>query len=181
MSPVVRGLLVTGIVFGCFALLPRASSSVQLRVAGAGCGAATALLALALGGRKQQGVPRADDVLAAALAPRFFRERRRTPRHSVRLPVRVRVGGQSCFASLLNVSEGGALLRLHPRPGQELCAKVGDALKIYNYPAGTVTRVGANGLYIEFSVHFSGVMAGIPAPRTASAPAEAALSSASHS
>lgn len=154
MRPAVLGLLLTAPLLVIVLLLPEELSSTWQRLVGAGCGASAALAVVALGGCKRHSMCPGEEFLVSALAPRFFRERRRAPRHSVRLPVRVRANGQTCFATLLNVSAEGALLRLHPSPDQEFRARVGDHVKIHNYPAGTVVRVGGQGLYLDFSVQF---------------------------
>ena len=119
---------------------------------GAGCGGALALAGVALG--MQRGTGRRDTGLPIATTARFFVERRRAPRHGVDFPVNLRVNGSACRARLLSVSSSGALLRLQPRPGEKLTAHVGEPVAIDDYPAGTITRIGPHGVYVDFAIAF---------------------------
>lgn len=123
-----------------------------LRWVGAGCGAALALAGVALGIHRGSG--RRDAGLPLAGTARFFVERRRAPRHGVDFPVNLRVNGDACSAQLLSVSSSGALLRLQPRPGEKLTARVGEPVAIDDYPAGTITRIGPHGVYVDFAIAF---------------------------
>jgi hypothetical protein len=124
----------------------------SLQWLGAGCGGALALAGVILGFQRGGG-PR-DGGLPIPTTARFFVERRRAPRHAVSFPVNLRVNGSACRAQLLSVSSSGALLRLQPRPGEQLAARVGEPVAIDDYPAGTITRIGSSGVYVDFAVAF---------------------------
>lgn len=154
MKPLVWSIVVTALAGALFMALGHQTSDTGLRTLGMAGGAAVALSGVALGLCRRDSRVHWDDTTETAIAPRFFLERRRAPRHSVRTPVTVSVNGESCDATLLSVSASGALLRLQVTPGKHLHAEVGQAVRIADYPAGTVARVGAHGLYVDFAVAF---------------------------
>jgi hypothetical protein len=154
MTLVSWGLLATGLAAVLLALADRGMSGADPRWLGASGGALLALAGLRLGfvraGRRR------DLELPAegAFARRFFQERRRSPRHSVEIPVRLAVNGHVREATLLSVSSTGALLRLHARPGESLADEIGQTVTIEDYPAGTIARVGTHGIYVDFAIAF---------------------------
>lgn len=154
MKPLAWSVVVTGLAGALFLGLGSRASDTGLRALGVVGGAAIALAGVALGLCRRDSRVQWDDTIEAAVAPRFFLERRRAPRHSVRSAVTVSVNGESCDATLLSVSASGALLRLRVAPGRRLQAEVGQPVRIADYPAGTVARMGAHGLYVDFAVTF---------------------------
>jgi len=129
-----------------------AEAAPALRWVGAGCGGALALAGVALGIHRR--ADRRDPGLPLGTTARFFVERRRAPRHGVDFQVNLRVNGDACRARLLSVGSSGALLRLQPRPGEKLTARVGESVAIDDYPAGTITRIGSHGVYVDFAIAF---------------------------
>ena len=154
MKPLAWSVMVTGLAGTLLLTLGSGTSDTGLRAIGMAGGGAVALAGLALRLCRRDSRVQWDDTTEAAVAPRFFLERRRAPRHAVRHPVTVSVNGQSCDATLLSVSARGALLRLRATPGRRLQAEVGQPVRIADYPAGTVARLGAHGLYVDFAVTF---------------------------
>ena len=154
MKPLAWSLVVTGVAAALFLALGDRASDTGLRTMGLAGGAAVALAGVALGLCRRDSRVHWDDTSEITIAPRFFLERRRAPRHSVRTPVTVSVNGESCNATLLSVSASGALLRLRVQPGRQLHAELGQPVRITDYPAGVVARVGTHGLYVDFAVAF---------------------------
>ncbi len=154
MRPLAWSSLVTGVAAGLFLVMGHGSSDSNLRRLGAAGGAALALGGAALGVCRRDSRVHWDEASITAPAPRFFLERRRAPRHAVHSPVRLSVNGTSCSATLLSVSASGALLRLRNLPGSSLDAHVGEPVRIEDYPAGTLARIGTHGVYVDFAVTF---------------------------
>jgi hypothetical protein len=155
VKPFAWSLVVTGLASILGLLLNERATDTRLRTMGATGGAVVALSGAAFGLVRRGSNPRHRvDVDASEVEPRFFLEHRRAPRHSVRMPVRLTVNGESCSATLLSVSARGALLRLAPGSDERLRAQVGHLVQIENYPAGTLARIGAHGAYIDFAVSF---------------------------
>jgi hypothetical protein len=152
MRAVVWSVVVTAAAAG---LLGLAGQAADLRVAGVAGGGIVALVGLSLGilapGARRK--PTAEAV--AAPLPRFFGERRRAVRRRAETAVRVSVDGHAYPALLLNVSSNGALLRLPPHVARRLQGEVGAPVRIEGHPAGSVARVGACGLYVDFAVQFT--------------------------
>lgn len=172
MKPLAWSLLATGLASALFVTFGPRASDTGLRTLGLTGGATVALAGVAIGLCRRDSRVQWDDTTEATLGPRFFLERRRAPRHSVRMPVTVSVNGESCNAQLLSVSATGALLRLRAEPGRPMQAEPGQPVRIAEYPAGTVARVSAHGLYVDFAVAFE------RAPVVPAAAHEAELSSA---
>jgi hypothetical protein len=80
------------------------------------------------------------------------------------------VNGHRYDATLLSVSARGALLRLCTVPGIALHADVGQPVRIEDYPAGTLARIGKSGVYVDFAVRFDAPQ---PARQTADSLVEA--------
>ena len=146
---------VTGIAVAALAATRVGSDHASLQLLGGGLGAALGLAGTLLGihRRGTHGAPSGADA-AAALVPRYFLERRLSPRHDVEIPVRVAVNGTSFTAKLLNVGSGGALLRVPAEHAIALQDQVGSPVSIHDYPAGSLTRVGSHGVYVDFAVAF---------------------------
>ena len=146
---------VTGIAVAALAGKGIASDHTSLQLLGAGLGAALGLGGTLLG-LHRRGAPRPPGRGAAAppLVPRYVQERRLSPRHDVEVPVRVSVNGYSFMATLLNVGSGGALLRVPAEHAASLQDQVGSPVSIHDYPAGSLTRVGPQGMYVDFAVAF---------------------------
>ena len=154
MRAVAWSLAVTGLAATLLAVCGRDLPGAHLRWLGGSGGAVLALAGVLLGflhPDTRQGIDLPTD---GALLRRFFQERRRASRHRVEIPVRVSVNGCACEATLLNVSSAGALLRLQARPGQRVPAEIGQPVTIEDYPAGTIARVGAHGIYVDFAIAF---------------------------
>jgi hypothetical protein len=154
MNAVAWSLVATGLAAVLLAVADRGMSGADPRWLGASGGALLALAGLRLGvlragRRREHEIPAGE-----ALLPRFFRERRRSPRHGVEIPVRLAINGHVREATLLSVSSSGALLRLHTRPGESPAAEIGQPVTIEDYPAGTVARVGTHGIYVDFAIAF---------------------------
>jgi hypothetical protein len=154
MRPVVWSLVATGLAVILFAAGGQASSDTALRGLGAAGGGVAALVGALAGWRARRRGPTVTAAVDSPLASRFFLERRRASRHAVQIPVRFAVDGRSYTATLVNVSAGGALLRLRPEPGETLYAQVGDPVHLEDYPAGTLARIGTHGVYVDFAVRF---------------------------
>lgn len=155
MRPATWSLLVTAAAAALYGLHGRDIAASELRWMGLGGGAL-----LALGG-VLFGVLRPGRARAALRPPdlnplprRFFGERRRAPRHGVEIPVRVSIDGQTCDATLLCISASGALLRWRGDPGRMRSARLGQPVTIADYPAGTIARIGPDGLFVDFAVAF---------------------------
>jgi hypothetical protein len=144
----------TAIAVVLFVVAGRGNSDSTLRVMGASAGAALAIAAAVLSLSRRDAGVHWDDQAQSSVAPRFFLERRRTPRHTARAPVRLSVNGRTCDATVLCVSGSGALLRLRAPAGRELQAEVGQPVRIDEYPAGRLARIGAHGVYVDFAVEF---------------------------
>jgi len=156
VNPVRWSLVVTVVATGIFWLEGRGASDDGLRLMGLASGLGLALCGAILGFR---GLQRTHGSSPESLASRphttrFMLDRRRTPRHDVRIPVRFSVNGKSYAATLVSVSAGGALLRLRLDPGEALAAAVGQPVRIEEYPAGTLARIGRSGVYVDFAVRF---------------------------
>ena len=147
----IAGTLVAAVLFTA---IGRDDSDSKLRMLGAGGGAAIALVAVALGVCRRNPHVRWDDDPEVSLAPRFFFERRRAPRHATRTPAHLTVNGRTCDAVVLSVSATGALLRLRGQPGRALHAQVGQPVRIDEFPAGRLARIGNHGVYVDFAVQF---------------------------
>ena len=104
-------------------------------------------------------------------------ERRRTARQATRAPVQLAVNGRTCEALVLSVSASGALLRLRGPAGRDLGAQVGQPVRIDEFPAGRLARIGNHGVYVDFAVEFTPT----PAAAAAGTSDETALSSSSSS
>ena len=152
MRPIWWSFLATLLAAGVLLVATTMEATPTMRWVGAGCGGVLALLGIALGVQRCSGAR--DTGLPIATTARFFVERRRAPRHGVDFPVNLRVNGSACRARLLSVSSSGALLRLQPQPGEKLTANVGEPVAIDNYPAGTITRIGPHGVYVDFAIAF---------------------------
>ena len=154
MKTISWSLVVTGLAAALIAVAGRDKPGFDLRCLGAAGGAGLALAGVLLG------ILRSDRRLGvgapghAPLAPRFHRERRRSPRRAATDPVHVAVDGHRCEATLLNVSSQGALLRLHGRSEAMLSTEVGQPVTIEDHPNGTIARVGTHGIYVDFAVEF---------------------------
>jgi hypothetical protein len=144
----------TGIAVALFVLAGNGTSDSGLRVLGASAGAALALVAVVLGVCRRDAGVRWDEAAQTSIAPRFFAERRRTPRRASRRPVQLAVNGRTCDAVVLCVSANGALLRLRGAAGRELRADVGQPVRIDDQPAGRLARIGAHGAYVDFAIEF---------------------------
>jgi hypothetical protein len=146
---------VTGIAVAALAATRVGSDHASLQLLGGGLGAALGLAGTFLGFHRR-GAPHAPGGAnpAAPLVPRYFQERRLSPRHDLEVPVRVSVNGRSFTAKLLNVGSGGALLRVPTEHATSLQDQVGSPVSIHDYPAGSLTRVGSHGMYVDFAVAF---------------------------
>jgi hypothetical protein len=162
MKAVGYSIVVTVMAALVFAALGRGDSDSTLRLLGAGGGAAIALVAVALGVCRRNPYVRWDDDPEVSLAPRYFFERRRTPRQATRTPAHLMVNGCTCDAVILSVSATGALLRLRGQPGRALNAQVGQPVRIDNFPAGRLARIGNHGVYVDFAVQFDNAATGGP-------------------
>jgi hypothetical protein len=154
VRPLAWSSLVTGVAAGLFLVMGHGASDSNLRRLGAAGGAALALAGAAMGVCRRDSRVHGDEASVTGPSPRFFLERRRAPRHAVQLPVRLSVNGTSCSATLLSVSASGALLRLRNLSGSSLHAQVGEPVRIEDYPAGTLARIGSHGVYVDFAVSF---------------------------
>jgi len=153
MRAVAWSLASTGLAAALLAVVGSDRPSPELRWVGAGAGGVLTLAGFVLGlldpHAHRSGTPRRN----AGLGQRFFHERRRAPRLTTEIPVRVAVNGHSRDATLLNVSSRGALLRLSAGSGDRQ-AEVGQPVTIEDYPAGRIARVGSHGIYVDFAVAF---------------------------
>jgi hypothetical protein len=154
MRAVAWSLLITAVAAAVFLLRGRDLPPTEMRWMAVSGGALLALAGVLVGALGAGGVP------APAAAPpsggpgRFFRDRRRSPRHAVEVPVRLTIDGFACEATLVSVSASGALLRWRGDTERARRARVGQPVTIQDYPAGTLARVGPNGLYVDFAVAF---------------------------
>jgi hypothetical protein len=166
-------LVVTGLATGLFIVEGRGATDESLRRMGATGGALLAVVAAVWGLWRGAGRRHVDPPAVArpTVVGRFFLERRRAPRHVVQIPVRLSVNGHRYDATLLSVGARGALLRLRTTPGEKLHAEVGQAVRIEDYPAGTLARIGASGVYVDFAVRFE------PLPERSATPAPALVGS----
>lgn len=153
MRPWAWSAMVTGAAAALFVLV--GEHTTDLRVAGAVGGALLAATGVFLGGRPAGLRAPAGTSATAPPMQRFFRERRTSLRQAVGSRVHVSVDGHAYEATLLNVSSTGALLRLAPHVARRLRTEVGTPVRIEDRPAGTVARVGAQGLYVDFAVAFT--------------------------
>lgn len=157
MTPIRWSLVATAAAALLFWSEGRGASDASLRLMGLAGGAGLVLVGVLLGLlglRGRRGVSSDVPESASTHTSRFFLDRRRAPRHDVRIPVRFSVNGQSYAATLVNVSAGGALLRLRLDPGETLTAGVGQPVRIADYPSGTLARIGRSGVYVDFAVRF---------------------------
>ena len=154
MRAVIWSLAATAAAAVLLVLGGREVSGAQLRWMGASGGAALALAGVLLGILHAGSARLQKRATRGALVPRFFHERRRSPRHAVDILVRLRVNGHVYDATLVSVSSSGALLRLRTRPGEGVAAEEGQPVSIQDYPAGTVVRVGPHGMYVDFAIAF---------------------------
>jgi len=159
VRPVACSLAGTAIAVALFVVAGRDDSSSKLRMLGAGAGAALALSAVVFGLCRRDSGVRWDDDPQTSLAPRFFYERRRTARQATRTPVRLAVNGRTCEALVLSVSASGALLRLRGSAGRDLGAEIGQPVRIDEFPAGRLARIGNHGVYVDFAVEFDAATA----------------------
>ena len=145
---------VTGIAVAALAGTRLGADHASLQLLGAGLGAALGLTGTFVGFHRR--APRATGHAdaGAPLVPRYFEDRRLSLRHEMEVPVRVSVNGRSFTAKLLNVGSGGALLRVPAEHATSLQDQVGSPVSIHDYPAGSLTRVGSHGVYVDFAVAF---------------------------
>jgi hypothetical protein len=156
MKSLIWSLVATLVAATLFVLGRDDMSETGMRWLGAAGGGVLALAGFAFGIFQRRSVPPLPKSLATSpLAERFFLDRRRAPRHAVSLPVQLAVNGHSYPATLVSVGARGALLRLRPEPGQSLHAQVGQPVRIADYPAGTLSRIGRSGVYVDFAVQFT--------------------------
>lgn len=162
MRPLAWSLVATGVAAALLAASEGASNT-GLRSLGAAGGAALAIAGAAFGVSRSRPPTTEDPAdLHRTGSTRFFLERRRAPRHDVRIPVRFAVNGHTYPATLVSVGARGALLRLRSEPGEVLHAVVGQPVRIEDYPAGTLARIGTCGVYVDFAVRFEPAGHGVP-------------------
>lgn len=166
MRPFATSLTATAMAAALFAVGSGGFSDDGLRGLGAAGGAALAIFAIAFGATRTRGrsnpIPqKTAEANHRELLPvhRFLLERRQAPRHDVQLPVQFAIDGQSYAATLVSVSARGALLRLSDEPGTKLQALIGQPVRIEDYPAGTLARIGNRGVYLDFAVQFEPIAA----------------------
>lgn len=155
MRPQALSLVATGVAAVLFVAAHDGVSDAGLRGLGALGGGALALAGVALGALRHRVTPTPQSTSGRSpVGVRFFLDRRRAPRHDVSLPVRFAVNGHTYPATLVSVGAQGALLRLRDVPGEPLRAQVGQLVRIEDYPAGTLARIGRSGVYVDFAVQF---------------------------